>query len=86
MSTADNLTSSLLATKLGELADDTLITIIVLKSKDNANDMLPFLHAHALELSAKAVCLKLNLNYKKLRDGHDLISIYKLNCLQTSRD
>lgn len=62
----------------GQMADDVLFNILITKNKDCSNSFLPFLHAHALELSAKAVCYKLNLDLKNIKNGHDIISIYKL--------
>ncbi len=61
---------------LSEMADDFLLGIIAIKRNDMTNNSLPFMHAHALELSAKAACYHLGIDVKK--NGHDIMSIYKL--------
>jgi hypothetical protein len=42
--------------RLGRIADDVFFAIVVLKESDCESRILPFLHAHCLELSAKAAC------------------------------
>jgi Txe/YoeB family toxin of Txe-Axe toxin-antitoxin module len=39
---------------------------------------LPFLHAHTLELSAKAACYQLGVSLASVKNGHDIIRIYGL--------
>lgn len=55
-------------------ADDFLLNVLLLKAKDYQNDALPFLHAHALELSAKCALLTLD-PVRKITD-HKLKKIY----------
>jgi hypothetical protein len=61
---------------LSEMADDFLFAIIAVKRNDFTNNSLAFLHAHALELSAKAACYKLGIDVKN--NGHNIMSIYSL--------
>lgn len=61
---------------LSEMADDFLLAIIAIKHNDMTNDSLPFLHAHALELSAKTASYHFGIDIKK--KGHDIMSIYGL--------
>ena len=61
---------------LSEMADDFLFSIIAVKRNDFTNNSLAFLHAHALELSAKSACYKLGIDIKK--NGHNIMSIYSL--------
>jgi hypothetical protein len=62
--------------RFGGIADDYFCSILVLKQTDSSNDSLPFLHAHCLELAAKAVAYKNNLNLSGI-NGHDILGIYK---------
>lgn len=68
-------TEQLITRPLGEKADDIFYNIILLKNVDPTNRFLPFLYAHSLELSAKTVCLKLDIDYST--NGHNLMNIYK---------
>jgi hypothetical protein len=62
----------------GQMADDYFLAIILHKTFYNMSSTLPFLHAHALELSAKAACYALDLSLSGIRNGHNLVEIYKL--------
>jgi hypothetical protein len=63
-------------TQLGEMADDVMYSIMLLTVTDRSNDFLPFLYGHALELSAKAAGIELNVD-DKLLNSHDIIPIYQ---------
>jgi hypothetical protein len=60
--------------RLGRTADDVFFAIVVLKESDCESRILPFLHAHCLELSVKAAC-----HVSKIQDGstksHDIKSL-----------
>ncbi|MEI6124903.1 MAG: hypothetical protein WCQ95_14905 [Bacteroidota bacterium] len=62
--------------QLGEMADDVLYSIILLTVTDRSNVFLPFLYGHALELSAKAAGIELNVD-DKILNSHDIIPIYE---------
>ena len=64
------------ASQFGPLADDFFISIAFLRGSDPDNLSLPFLHAHVLELSAKAVCHKLGVDIENV--SHDVLKIYAL--------
>ncbi len=56
------------------MADDFILSILMLKSKDCESLALPFLHAHALELSAK--CALLTLDPRANVSHHNLKLLY----------
>jgi hypothetical protein len=66
------------AQAFGQMADDYLFATVLHKSIYKMSSTLPFLHAHALELSAKAACHELGLSLADLRNGHDLMEIYRI--------
>lgn len=70
--------NSHLASQFGQMADDFFFCIIMLKGTSEQNRSLPFLHAHVLELSAKAACYKLGISIAGIKTGHDILSIYDL--------
>lgn len=63
---------SLSIESFGNMADDFMLNIILLKKRDFQNQVLPFLHAHSLELASKAAALALGIefpaNQHNLRD------------------
>ena len=63
-------------TTLGGMADDFMLTILELKARDSANQTLPFLHGHALELSAKCAILQLEQSLDPDKLGHKIQKIY----------
>ena len=65
-----------LITSFGQLADDFFYNLLLMKGSDIGNNTIPFLHAHILELSVKAYCLKNEINYSD-SGGHKIIDIYK---------
>jgi hypothetical protein len=69
--------SDAIAFGLGSLADDFFFSIILLRRDDPRSRALDFLHAHCLEISAKAACYKLRIEDDSL-NGHKLKNIYKL--------
>jgi hypothetical protein len=66
------------AQAFGRMADDYFVATILHKTFYKISSTLPFLHAHALELSAKAACHELGLSLTVLKNGHDLMGIYKI--------
>jgi hypothetical protein len=73
----DDPTNKHLLDRLSRMADDVLFSIFLLQSSDRGNGFLSFLHAHALELTAKSACLSLGIDYHGLKNGHDLKVIYE---------
>ena len=65
------------SSQFGKMADDFFFCILMLKSSCSQNNSLPFLHAHTLELSAKAACLKLDIPLPS-KNGHNILDIYSL--------
>jgi hypothetical protein len=64
-----------MAFQLGSMADDFFFSIVILKQADSASRTLPFLHAHCLELSAKAACYKIDPTEKAL-GNHEIMKLY----------
>ena len=64
--------------QFAQMADDFFFGILLLKTFESGNSSLPFLHAHVLELSAKAACYKLGIPITGINNGHDILGIYKL--------
>ncbi|MCF2487501.1 hypothetical protein [Dyadobacter sp. CY347] len=62
--------------QFGRMADDFFLTLIRVKFQDYENSSLPFIYAHLLELSSKAACLKLNLDFSGL--NHSIYKIFTL--------
>jgi hypothetical protein len=65
-----------IANRYGMMADDFLLTILLLKNFDYCNTGLPFIHAHVLELSAKAALYTLDPNALSDNVGHNIRYIY----------
>src|SRR5262249_8467017 len=75
---ADELPPQPIISAFGRLADDFFVSILLLKSADEQNLSLPFLHAQVLELSAQAACQKLSVSLAGLKNSRDISAIYEI--------
>ena len=69
---------------MGRIADDFMFALLILKSCHAANSSLPFLHAHALELSAKSAIFHIEGSLATEALGHDIRKLYKKISLTVS--
>ena len=69
---------------MGRMADDFMFSLLILKSCHAANSSLPFLHAHALELSAKSAIFHIEGSLATEALGHDIRKLYKKISLTVS--
>ncbi len=65
-----------------EIADDCFLNLIFIKSNPvifKESRIIPFMHAHALELSLKSACLRLDVDEGLvILCGHKIIDLYQL--------
>jgi hypothetical protein len=62
---------------IGQMADDFMLAILLMKATDKTTKTLPFLHAHALELSAKCAILQIDQAIPSDKLTHRIREAYK---------